>query len=154
MQAILAMTENRCIGLNGKIPWYYPDDLKWFKEFTLNKSIVIGRKTYEGLPILKNRTVWVLSKSIKESAGCIISPGESTMYHYTSNIDIIPKDAIVAGGKSIYQLFMPQITEFYVTHIRHRDCFGDTWMFEFEHLFSNQELIKEFEFGKVIKYTK
>jgi len=145
------MSSNRCIGKDGKIPWHHKEDFQWFKEFTINKNIVIGRNTYSKLPILKNRTIWVISKTIKESAGAICDT--STMYHYTSNIDIIPKDAIVAGGKSIYELFMPQITEFYVTIID-KEYEGDTYMSEFEHNFSTQEVIKVFDFGKIIKYTR
>jgi len=152
MKAILAMSKNRCIGKDGKLPWPpMKEDFKWFKEFTVNKSILVGRSTYEKLPPLKNRTIWVLSKTIQEGAGCIIDIG--TMYHYTSNVDIIPKDCIVAGGKSIYQLFMSHITEFYVTCID-QDYEGDIFMEPFEHLFSKQEVVREFDFGKVIKYSK
>ena len=153
MKAILAMAKNRCIGKDGKIPWHYSGDLKWFKEFTLHKSILIGGNTYRSLPMLVNRTIWVLSKTYGEAGGCLSAPDEWTMYHYTSNVDIIPKDVIIAGGKSIYELFLPQITEFYVTHID-KEYEGDTFMFPFEHLFNKQEVIREFEFGKVIKYSK
>jgi len=153
MKAIMAMAKNRCVGKDNKIPWHYKEDFQWFKEFTLHKSILVGGGTYRDLPILPNRTVWVLSNTLKEGAGCIISPTESTMYHYTSNIDSIPKDVIVAGGKSIYELFMPYITEFYVTHID-QEYDGDTFMSPFEHLFSSQYVVKEFDFGKVVCYTK
>ena len=145
------MSSNRCIGKNGKIPWHHKEDFQWFKEFTIGKNIVIGRNTYDKLPILKNRIIWVLSKTEKEGAGALCDI--STMYHYTSNINIIPKDAIVAGGKSIYELFMPQITEFYVTVID-KEYEGDTYMSAFEHNFSTQEVIKVFDFGKIIKYTR
>lgn len=153
MKAIMAMAKNRCVGKDNKIPWHYREDFQWFKEFTVNKSIVIGKSTYKGLPLLKNRTIWVLSKTIQEYAGALISSNESTMYHYTSNPDIIPNDCIIAGGKSIYELFMPNITEFYVTHID-REYDGDTFMLPFEHLFNSQKIVKEFDFGKVICYNK
>jgi len=61
-------------------------------------------------------------------------------------------DVIVAGGKSIYELFMPYITEFYVTHID-KEYEGDTYMSLFEDKFSKKEIVKEFDFGRVIKYT-
>jgi dihydrofolate reductase len=155
MKAIMAMAKNRAIGNKGQLPWEgkHKEDFVWFKDFTINKKIVIGKNTYETLPPLKNRTIWVLSKTIKESAGALIEPNSITMYHYTSNIDIIPKDAIVAGGKLIYELFMPHITEFYVTHID-TEYDGDVFMSPFEHLFSSQKVVKEFDFGKVICYNK
>jgi len=152
MNAIMAMSKNRCIGKDGKLPWpSIKKDFQWFKEFTLNKSIVIGRKTYETLPILKHRTIWVLSNSIKEGAGALCAT--STMYHYVplDKLHIIPQDAIVAGGKSTYNLCMPNIKEFYVTIID-KEYEGDTYMFEFEHLFNKYEVIKEFDNCKVIRY--
>src|SRR5881394_2580157 len=63
-KAIAAMSENRVIGANGKIPWHLPEDFKWFKKMTTGQVIVMGRKTFEsiGKP-LSNRTTIVLSRS-------------------------------------------------------------------------------------------
>ena len=47
---IAAMAEDRVIGINNKLPWKLPADLAWFKKNTLNKPIVMGRKTWESLP--------------------------------------------------------------------------------------------------------
>jgi dihydrofolate reductase len=47
--AIAAMSENRAIGKDGKIPWYIPEDFKHFKEATLGCPIIMGRKTYESI---------------------------------------------------------------------------------------------------------
>jgi dihydrofolate reductase len=48
-KAIAAMSQNRVIGAQGKIPWYLPDDFKWFKQTTMGHIIVMGRKTFESL---------------------------------------------------------------------------------------------------------
>ena len=48
-KAIAAMSLNRVIGADGKIPWYLPEDFKWFKKMTLGNVVVMGRKTFEGL---------------------------------------------------------------------------------------------------------
>ena len=57
-KAIAAMSLNRVIGAQGKIPWYLPDDFKWFKQMTMGNVIVMGRKTFESigdpLPSRKN----------------------------------------------------------------------------------------------------
>ena len=47
---IAAMAEDRVIGVDNKLPWKLPADLAWFKKNTLNKPIVMGRKTWESLP--------------------------------------------------------------------------------------------------------
>jgi dihydrofolate reductase len=57
-KAIAAMSQNRVIGEGGKIPWYLPEDFKWFKQVTMGHVIVMGRKTFESigrpLPSRKN----------------------------------------------------------------------------------------------------
>jgi dihydrofolate reductase len=60
---------------------------------------------------------------------------------------------IVAGGAKTYVKLLPYITEFYVTHIN-GNYDGDVFMSSFEHLFADQEVVKEFDGHKVIKYTK
>jgi dihydrofolate reductase len=48
-KAIAAMSLNRVISADGKIPWHLPEDFKWFKETTLGNVVVMGRKTFESL---------------------------------------------------------------------------------------------------------
>lgn len=62
-KAIAAMSLNRAIGADGKIPWHLPEDFKWFKQTTMGHVIVMGRKTFEGLGRpLPNRKNLVLTK--------------------------------------------------------------------------------------------
>jgi dihydrofolate reductase len=48
-KAMAAMSQNRVIGADGKIPWHLPEDFKWFKKMTMGNIVVMGRKTFEGL---------------------------------------------------------------------------------------------------------
>src|SRR5215210_2954243 len=63
-KAIAAMSENRVIGLNNRIPWHLPEDFKWFKQMTTGQIVVMGRKTFDsiGKP-LPNRQTIVLTRS-------------------------------------------------------------------------------------------
>jgi dihydrofolate reductase len=62
-KAIAAMSLNRVIGADGKIPWHLPEDFKWFKKMTLGNVIVMGRKTFEGLgQPLPNRKNMILTR--------------------------------------------------------------------------------------------
>ena len=164
MKAILAMAQNRVIGKNGGLPWpSIKEDFKWFKEFTVGNTIVVGKNTFDTLPLLKNRECLVLSK------------GDSVLNAYIENQYIVNNNSmtgqlvtiqdiesysqfrkdylIVAGGAKTYSKLLPYINEFYVTHVN-GSYDGDTFMPEFEHLFPNKETIKEFDLHKVIKYTK
>jgi dihydrofolate reductase len=159
MKAIAAISENRAIGKNGGLPWpSIKEDFKWFKEFTLNKTLIVGRTTFEKLPPLKNRNIIVIYNTLpcnifeyhtKNIAKC-----DNLYLKKPNELDILEcGDAIVAGGAKTYELLMPYITEFYVTRI-FGEYDADVFMPDFEHLFSKQEVIKEFDKHKVIKYSK
>jgi dihydrofolate reductase len=159
-KGIMAMAKNRCIGKDNKIPWWYADDFKWFKEFTqskdLKKIIIMGNNTAKLLPPLKNRKICILTKNPFNLPIIYFSSEDNSIISYIRAENELPWNSyelIVAGGKSIYQLFMPKISEFYVTHID-KEYDGDTFMFPFEHLFSKQEIVREFDFGRVVKYSK
>ena len=156
MKAILAMAKNRCIGIEGKIPWHIPNDFKWFKEFTTGKKLIVGKNTFDTLPMLKNREILVLTRRIEELSEIpnqyLINKNDLTGKIITDVSDLDP-DIIVAGGAKTYVRLLPYITEFYVTHVN-GSYEGDTFMPPFEDLFTNKEVVKEFDLHKVIKYTK
>ena len=49
LSIIVAMADNRVIGMNNQMPWHMPADLAWFKKNTLNKPVIMGRKTFESI---------------------------------------------------------------------------------------------------------
>jgi dihydrofolate reductase len=62
-KAIAAMSLNRVIGAENRIPWHLPEDFKWFKQMTMGNVIVVGRKTFESLGRpLPNRKNLVLTR--------------------------------------------------------------------------------------------
>ena len=178
MKAIAAMAENRAIGKNGGLPWpSIKSDFLWFKEFTMGKNLVVGNSTFQTLPPLKGRNIYFISRP-KAKTPDDVPNGDYGFYknsHGTLgqrlchindvtygiiNVDMFGKrmtnkieDPIIAGGAKMYELFLPYITEFYVTHVK-GSYDADTYMVPFEHLFSKQETIKEFDGHIVIKYSK
>ena len=162
MKAIMAMSENRCIGKENKIPWYVPNDFKWFKEFTIGGTLIVGKNTFDTLPLLKNRECLVL---VKEDKIMDANPNQYLVNNNSMTGQLITMSdiesysqfkrdyLIVAGGAKTYIKLLPYITEFYVTHVN-GSYDGDVFMSEFEHLFTNKEVVKEFDLHKVIKYTK
>lgn len=174
MKAIVAMDLNRVIGCNDKIPWHFSEDSKWFKEFTMGKPVVMGRKTYLSLGkiYLIGRKLIVLTKSLQSARfveekldfddhGYLRKKTGIFSYQwYVHNIEeaidegLCTRDEIiVAGGKSIYEKFLPEITEMYVTHIM-EDYDGNTFMPPFEHLLPNMEIIKETKNFWIVKHFK
>ena len=162
MKAIMAMSENRCIGKENKIPWYVPNDFKWFKEFTIGGTLIVGKNTFDTLPLLKNRECLVL---VKEDKIMDANPNQYLVNNNSMTGQLITMTdlesysqfkrdyLIVAGGAKTYIKLLPYITEFYVTHVN-GNYDGDTFMPSFEDSFTNQEVVKQFDLHKVIKYTK
>jgi len=169
MKAIAAMGANRVIGKDYTLPWpNIKEDFKWFKEFTTGKILIVGHKTFSTLPVLKNRNLIVLTRysSKEQTIDEIINhkqgydPINNMGYCYRNQENILnlhsnhKDNLVVIGGAKTYELFLPYITEFYVTHVK-GEYDGDTFMPPFEHLFDKQEVIREFEcVHKVLKYYK
>ena len=163
MKAIMAMSENRCIGKENKIPWYVPNDFKWFKEFTMGKKLIVGKTTFNTLPFLKNRECLVLTRRVDGIDAYITNQylvnnnamtGQMITMEDLESYSQFRKDAmVVTGGAKTYVKLLPYITEFYVTHVN-GNYEGDVFMPAFEHMFTNKEVVKEFDLHKVIVYTK
>jgi dihydrofolate reductase len=85
---ILAHDLRYGIGKDGKLPWRVKEDLKHFKQCTLGKDLIVGRKTAEGLPPLKGRNIYVVSRSglsVEEALSKSENPiiiGGAEIYHY------------------------------------------------------------------------
>jgi len=164
MKAIIAMAKNRVIGKNGGLPWpSIKEDLKHFKEFTTGKTLIVGKNTFDTLPLLKNRECLVLTKPVEAIDAYITNQylvnnnamtGQMITMEDVELYSQFRKDyLIVAGGAKTYVKLLPYITEFYVTHVN-GTYDGDVFMPPFEDLFTNQEVVKEFDGHKVVVYTK
>lgn len=125
---IWAMSENRVIGRDNKLPWYLPNDLKYFKQVTSGKPVIMGRKTYDsiGRP-LPNRTNIVITRDTGFSAeGCqlVHSLDEALSLAEAQLVVDGGDEAIVMGGAEIYAQALPRADRLYVTLV-HADVAGD-----------------------------
>ena len=96
---VAALGQQGQIGLDGGIPWRVPEDLKHFRQLTLDKTIVVGRKTYESMPKLDRRRVIVVTSGDEIE-------GVETVKDPLGAIKIAP-DLIVCGGAKVYEAFLP-----------------------------------------------
>ena len=121
---IVAMDRNNLIGASNQIPWHIPGELKRFREITMGKPIIMGRKTHQsiGKP-LDGRENIVLTKNEEinlEGVKC-----------YSNLNDIFSsfrneKEVFVIGGSQIYEITLPIANRLYITMID-REYLGDTW---------------------------
>jgi dihydrofolate reductase len=121
MNLIVAVDKNYGIGKNGGLLTHLPDDLKNFKALTLNKILIMGRKTLESLPgakLLPDRETWILSRNpdyVKE--GALVFESMDAIWKHMKDNRIDSNQVFVAGGAFIYQAFLPYIDKAYVTKI-------------------------------------
>lgn len=119
MKAIVAADRNWGIGNKGKLLTHIPNDLKYFKEKTLNKVVVMGRKTFESLPggqPLINRHNIILSRNKDYCVkGAVVLHSKKEVLDYVK--DMKSDDIYICGGEYIYNLFFEDINEIFVTRI-------------------------------------
>lgn len=122
---IAAMASNRVIGINNQLPWHLPADLKNFKQATLGKTVLMGRKTCESLPFpLPKRRNLVLSRN---------PDFHRKGFETITNLDGLPDEEImVIGGGHIYQMLLSQASKMILTVVS-GDFEGDAYFPEFDH---------------------
>lgn len=119
---IAAVSQNGVIGNNNQLPWRLPDELRYFKEKTLHKPIIMGRKTFESLAKpLPNRRNMVISSQLLATSGIEVFGG------LTKAIDACAdaEEIMIIGGATLYQAALPMADKLYLTVV---DCEieGDT----------------------------
>ena len=121
---IAAMDYNRDIGKGGQMPWHLPADLRWFKDCTRGKPVIMGRKTWEsiGKP-LPGRTNIVVTRQLDYFAGgCLIANDIASALSLAG----AAPEVMIIGGSRIYASCMPIAQRMYVTVV-HNEFEGDTW---------------------------
>lgn len=121
---IVAVSQNGVIGKNNQLPWHLPEDLKRFKQLTMGRPIVMGRKTFEsiGKP-LPGRTNIVITRQ-KDFSCC----GSLTAPSLDEALRICEKEpqVFVIGGAQVFKHALPIADRIYLTRI-HKDYEGDTF---------------------------
>ncbi|MBF9001382.1 type 3 dihydrofolate reductase [Vibrio sp. NFV-1] len=115
--------QSRVIGSDNAMPWHLPEDFKWFKENTLGKPVVMGRKTYQSIGrLLPNRKNIIISRDPNfDVDGAIIVPSIEQAIESASGAE----EVMVIGGGSVYEAFLPKAEKLYLTFID-ADVDGDT----------------------------
>jgi len=113
---VVAVSKNGVIGREGGLPWHISSDLKRFKEITMGKPVVMGRKTWDSLPRkpLPGRRNIVITRQpgfSAEGAEVVASPEEALALCADA-----PEVAVIGGGE-VYRLFWPHVDRLYLTEV-------------------------------------
>lgn len=154
IKIIVAMDKNRLIGKNGGLPWHFSDDLKHFKEETLNKTVVMGAKTFESLgckPLQHRHNIVVADNNLYDNLPNI------EVYHELMPVFDKYKESqeeiYVIGGASIYRQAIPYADEIVLSFIEEGEYQGDTYLGEFENDFIVKKTVPYKGF-KVLYYKR
>jgi len=122
---IVAMSQNRCIGRDGGLPWQIPEDMKHFVNVTKGHAIIMGRKTHEsiGKPLKNRRNIVVSRQGGLRIEGCEVAGSFGEALAMARKTDGMP---IVIGGAAIYEVALPQVTRIWLTEV-HLDVDGDAF---------------------------
>tara|TARA_B100001250_G_C19420018_1_gene622811 strand:- start:183 stop:683 length:501 start_codon:yes stop_codon:yes gene_type:complete len=115
---IAAVSDDNGLGLDNKLVWHIPRDLKHFKDLTHGHCVIMGRKTFESLPkALPNRKNIVLSRKKNVNYKDAIVVDNIEMAINEAKEDLTP---FIVGGGEIYKLFMKYATCIELTRIHHK----------------------------------
>jgi dihydrofolate reductase len=112
---IVAMSKNRVIGSDNRLPWHLSADLRRFKAITMGKPILMGRKTHEsiGRPLPGRKNIILTSDPNYRAADCVVvhSPEEAMAAAEGGG------ELMIIGGSSLYERFLPEADRIYLTLI-------------------------------------
>ncbi|MCW8195737.1 type 3 dihydrofolate reductase [Proteobacteria bacterium 005FR1] len=127
---IVALTDNRVIGRENKMPWHLPNDLKYFKRMTMGKPVVMGRKTFEsiGKPLPGRTNVVITHQSGWRAEGVQVAHNVPEGLELATRLSLIDgsEEVMVIGGAQIYREVLPQAHRLYLTQI-HTQIDGDAF---------------------------
>ena len=122
---IAAMTDDWVIGIENRLPWKLPNDMKWFRQHTLGKPIIMGRKTFEsfGSKPLPDRTNIIITRDEGYQAqdSIVVHSIEAALLA-AGDVD----EVMIIGGASFYEQMLPLADRLYLTFV-HSKIEGDAW---------------------------
>ena len=126
---IVAMADQRVIGYKNQLPWHLPADLRHFKTMTLNKPIVMGRKTYEsiGKPLPQRTNIILTTDPAYEVAGCEVIHAPMEAMEIASKAE----ELVIIGGSRVYTAYLPFADRIYMTVVE-AEVQGDTFFPELD----------------------
>ncbi len=124
---IAAMDKNGLIGSDNKLPWNIPEDLRYFKEKTMGKYVIMGERTFSSIKSpLSGRDIIVLSRERK------VLPNAKVANSIERALSLAEGDEImIAGGASVYEQFLEIADRMYLTVIN-KEFKGNVYFPEFD----------------------
>ena len=126
---IVAMDQNGLIGRESDLPWRLSADLQYFKQITMGKPIIMGRKTHEsiGRPLPGRQNIVITRDEDFIAEGCTIVSSIPKSLQAAGEVE----EVMFMGGASLYEQVLPEVDRLYLTQV-HAELTGDTWFPEWD----------------------
>ena len=137
---IAAIGKNNELGLNNKLIWNIPSDLKFFRNVTLNKTVLMGSNTYYsiGRPLPKRNNIVLTHKNIDNDKITVYS----SVFKFIEDYKNYQDEIFIIGGASIYKQFLPIASTLYLTEVD-EEVEADVYFPEFDKTLYEKEIIEE-----------
>src|SRR3989338_7976714 len=124
LSLIAAVSSNRVIGNNNRLPWHLPADLKHFKNLTLGKPVIMGRKTFDsiGKPLPDRKNIIISHNKNFSAVGCDVFHSIDDALTAVKT----EKEVMIIGGAHLFHQVLDQADCIYMT-IVNVECEGDTF---------------------------
>ncbi|SFE05648.1 dihydrofolate reductase [Chitinophaga sp. CF118] len=133
LSIIVAASENNVIGIHNHLPWHLPVDMRYFKQTTIGKPIIMGRKSFDELGrVLPGRPNIVISRQPDfKREGLTVVPSLEAGIEEAKKYNT--EEIFVTGGGEIFKIALPIVDRVYITRV-HDDkvVVGDTYFPDFE----------------------
>lgn len=129
---IVAHDKNRVIGYKNKMPWHLPGELQYFKEQTMGKPMIMGRKTFDsiGRPLPGRRNIVITRNENYIAEGIEVVTSLEEALRLAGDVE----EVMIIGGEQIFKIVLPLADRLYITHIEHEfngdtffPMYGDGW---------------------------
>lgn len=138
---VVAMNHERVIGTNNQLPWSIPEDLAYFKQVTLGKPIIMGRKTFESIGrVLPGRKNIVISRSNFQHQGVIVYSTIEEALEANSDVG----ELCIIGGGEIFKQTLQYATVLHLTYVDFAVANPCAWFPEVD--FSKWKLVMQNDF--------
>ena len=124
---VVAVDENWLIGRDNDLPWRLPDDMRWFRQQTMGKPCIMGRKTYDSLParfrpLPGQRNIVVTRNPAYEAPGAVVVHSVADALHAAGDVE----EVIIVGGGELFAELLPRVDRLYLTQV-HGAAEGDVY---------------------------
>ena len=124
------MAKNRVIGIENRLPWKLPADMKWFRQHTLGKPIIMGRKTFEsfgGKPLPERKNIVITQDKTYRPDNVKVAHSIDEALTLCGD----EEEVMIIGGMSLYKQTLPIADRLYRTVVNSEPA-GDAWFPEFD----------------------